>query len=97
MRHLSQRARCTGGYQHSVSPQPQRHMGVPSTVTLREKVADNGMLAQRGKGDGRDKLFAGRGYDHLYLCAFLNQATDDEARLIGRNASRNAQNNMLSL
>ena len=97
MRHLSQRARCAGSYQHSVSPQAQGHMGVPSAVALREKVADNGMLTQCGKRDRRDKLFAGRGYDHLYLCAFLNQGTDDEARLIGRNASRNAQNNMLSL
>lgn len=88
--HLAQCACRTRGYQHGVSPKTEIDVGVPCAVALCKELADDGFVGQCRQGDGSDELLSCRGDDHLYFSSLFHQSADDEACLIGGNASRNA-------
>ena len=71
-------------------------MGVPRAVTSLEEFAYNRLACEGGKGDGCDKLLAGRRDDDLYLCTCLDETTYDQACLIGCYGARNAKNYLLA-
>ena len=96
MSHLAQRTGGAGGDQHGVGPKAQIDMRVPGAVALGEEVADDRMATEGRKRDGRDKLLASRRDDHLHLRPSLDEGTDDEARLVGGDAARDAQDDMLT-
>ena len=65
-------------------------MRVPRAITLREELADDRFVGEGRECDGCDKLLAGRGDDHLHFCTSLDEATNNQARLVGRYRPRNA-------
>ena len=94
--HLADGGGRSGSNQHGIGPKAQVHMTVPRTVALGEELADDRLAGKGRQGNGRDKLLARRRDDHLHLCPTLDEATDDVAGLVGSNATRNAQNNLLA-
>lgn len=96
MSHLAQRTGGAGRDEHGVGPKAQIDMRVPGAVALGEEVADDRMAAEGRKRDGRDKLLASRRDDNLHLRPSLDEGTDDEARLVGGDAARDAQDDMLT-
>ena len=55
---------------------------MPSSVALREELADNGLTGQRREGDGSDELLAGRCNDHLHFGSFLDKCTNEYSRFV---------------
>ena len=72
-------------------------MAVPRAISAVEKLRDYRLLCKSGEGKGSNKFFARRGDDDLHLGPFFYEKTNKRSTLIGRNAARNAQNNMLTL
>ena len=82
--------------EHGVGPQAERHVRVPGAVTLREKLADDGLRGQCRERDGGDEFLAGGRDDHLHLGTGSDELADDEARLVGSDASGDAEYDFLS-
>ena len=81
--HLPDGAGCSRGNDHRICPKPQIDVAVPSTVALREELADDGFAGQCRKGDGCNEFFARRGDDHLYFSTFLDKCTYEYSRFVG--------------
>ena len=86
--HLAKTACRTGGYEHSVGPQPEVNMRVPSAVALREELANHGLVSQRTQCYWSYKLLSGRRNDNLNFGTTLYQSANNEAGLVGGNAAR---------
>ena len=72
-------------------------MAVPTAIAAVEKLAHHAVAAQRGEGEGRDKLFGGGGHDHLHFCTCLDEEAHQGASLIGSYAARDSNDDVLSL
>ena len=87
---------CGGSYDHSVGPQPEVDMAVPFAGVGGEKLADDGLLAQRSECHGRYELLRCRSHDNLNLGSGFCQQPQKRHALIGGNAARNAENDMFA-
>ena len=64
---------------------------MPRTVTLREKVADNGFLRESRQGYWCNKFLACRGDDHLHLSTGLDETANNQTGLIRCDRARDTQ------
>ena len=72
-------------------------MAVPTAIVVMKKVAQNGVLAERGHCHRCYELFCKRRHDNFHRSTLFYQKTSEHCRLISSNASRYAKQYVFAL
>ena len=85
--HLANGAGCGRSDYHGVGPKTQVYVAVPCAVSLAEELAYHRLACKCAQRDGGDELLSRRCDDHLHLGSLLDEAADEQAGLVCRNAA----------
>ena len=70
-------------------------MAVPRTISAIKELTRYRFSAEGGEGEGSDELFGRRSHHHLHLCASFDEQTHQRASLVGSDAPRDAEDDVL--